>query len=114
MQIPSLASVKLSFIFFYRRIFCTGSNRGFSVITWIMIAIITGWAVSFFFGLIFVCGTHFSAWWTSIQSLNTYCRATLDMEQAFAISDCITDIIVLALPVPLVSHVLVTQTLKAR
>jgi hypothetical protein len=36
------------------------------------------------------------------------------MEQAFAISDCITDIIVLALPVPLVSHILVTQTLKAR
>lgn len=36
------------------------------------------------------------------------------MEQAFAISDCITDIIVLALPVPLVSHVLVTQTFKAR
>lgn len=106
MQILSLASVKLSFIFFYRRIFCIGSGGAFSVITWIVAVIITLWAVSFFLGLLFVCGTHFSAWWTSIQSLNTYCHPTLDLEQAFAISDFITDLIVLILPVPSVCQTL--------
>lgn len=100
MQICALACVKLSFIFFYRRIFCTGNGKVFSAITIAMIVIIIAWAVSFNIALLFICNGYFAAMWTSIQDLNAHCGNLLDWQLGYAISDFITDVMVLVLPMP--------------
>lgn len=60
MQICALACVKLSFIFFYRRIFCTGNGKVHSVpspLPWLSSSI--AWAVSFNIALLFICNGAF-------------------------------------------------------
>ncbi|KAI1316747.1 hypothetical protein F5Y16DRAFT_406799 [Xylariaceae sp. FL0255] len=74
----SIASTKLSALFFYRRIFCVHSTVNFS----------TG----------FQCGTHFSALWDG--SYDKYCTLSDLVLEDLSISDFILDIIVLALPIP--------------
>ena len=107
MQIPALGLVKLSFIFFYRRLFCDrNSNRSFNIATWLVIGLITAWTVSFFLALLFACKTHFAAYWTSVYTVSHECVKTLIYENAFAISDTMTDIIVFVLPIPQVSSLL--------
>lgn len=85
MQICALACVKLSFIFFYRRIFCTGNGKVFSAITIAMIVIIIAWAVSFNMALLFICNGHFAAMWTSIPDLNAHCGSLLDWQLGYAL-----------------------------
>ena len=96
--------MKLSFIHFYRRIFCTGVGNVFRTITTVIIALIILWGVAFEFAFLFICKGHFSAWWDSIKSLNTYCHPELKLEVGFASTDFITDVLVLALPIPMVQH----------
>lgn len=101
-QVPALACVKLSFVYFYRRIFCTGIHTTFRNITTAAIVLITVWAVAFEFTFLFICKGHFTAWWTSIKELEKYCHPELDMEVGFASTDVITDFIVSLMPLPLV------------
>ena len=103
MQIPALACVKLSFIYFYRRIFCTGISRTFHNITTAAIVLTIAWAVTFEVAFLFICKGKFSAWWISIKTLETYCHPQLKLELGFAGTDFITDLIVLVLPLPLAS-----------
>lgn len=104
MQIPALGAVKLSFIFFFRRIFVTGVGRVFRSVTTIIIVIITAWVVALFVALLVACRGDFAAWWVSVDDLNTKCIDTLELENAFAISDFILDLIVIILPIPQVCH----------
>lgn len=103
LQIPALCLVKLSFIYFYRRVFCTGLTTIFKHITTVVIWIILAWGISFFFAFLFICEVNFAAFWTSIRALNTHCGGLLDLQLGFAISDFITDFFVLVLPLPMVS-----------
>lgn len=50
-----------------------------------------------------MCGTNFSAFWTSFETLMTQCIETLKMLQSFGITDFITDLFILVIPMPLVS-----------
>ncbi|MCJ1312463.1 hypothetical protein MMC25_006137 [Agyrium rufum] len=99
-QILQLGLVKLSVLFFYRRIFChNNSAKGFNRITWGVIAIIVLWTIAFFFAFLFDCGTHVDAQWTMLGNLIQYCDS-LNSETAFAVSDMICDFIILVLPLP--------------
>jgi hypothetical protein len=104
LQIPALACVKLSFISFYRRIFCTGHGRIFNIATIVMNVTIIAWTLAFFFALLFACRLKFAAWWTSVEALSTECVNSLDLENAFAISDFIMDLFVYVLPIPVVRN----------
>lgn len=100
MQIPALGMIKLSFIFFYRRLFCSGaSNRMFDLSTRCVGVIVVLWTVALWFALFFACGTNFSAWWISIETVTTQCVKTLKLQNGFAISDTITDVFVFVLPI---------------
>lgn len=107
-QIPALCLVKLSFIYFYRRIFCTGTGqtRIFKRITTVLIWITVAWTISFFLAFLFICDVNFAAWWTSIKTLNTYCGNVLQLQLGFSISDFVTDFLVFVLPLPMVSWTL--------
>ena len=73
MQVLALGCVKLSFLFFYRRIFVNRSSSWFGKITAALIVIVVMWTVSFFFALLFACKGNWSAWWGSVLDLATKC-----------------------------------------
>lgn len=100
----AVTSTKLSFIFFYRRIFVTGSSTRnlFGKVTVAVIVLIVLWTLSFVFAFLFSCGSDISAHW-NVADLRSKCDKRLDAENGLAISDFLIDVIVFLLPIPRVS-----------
>ena len=102
LQVIILGTIKLSVIFFYRRIF---RGTAFNYYSKGMIAVISAWSIAFFFTVFFECGTHFEYLWSTLFNLVTHCTKVLMYLKAYAILDVITDGLILAMPIPLVcSH----------
>ncbi|OTB01691.1 hypothetical protein M426DRAFT_14305 [Hypoxylon sp. CI-4A] len=95
-QCFAFGTAKLSVLFFYRRIFY---GRVFNTISIIGVAIIVVWTLGFFFAILFRCGTQFWALWAPLKFLLANCYPSTPMFQAFSISDVITDVLILAIPV---------------
>jgi hypothetical protein len=102
MQVISLGTIKLSFLFFFRRIFNVSMNKIFSIVTITMIVLVSIWTLGFFLTFLFACKGHFSAWWTSIAILRAQCIHTIEFNNGFALSDVIMDFMFLVIPVPIV------------
>lgn len=103
MQMLALGCVKLSFLFFYRRVFTTGTSTWFSKVTKSMIIIVLLWTAAFFFALLFACKGNWSAWWGWVMDLSTKCVHTLQLELGLVTSDFVTDVLIMVLPIPMVS-----------
>lgn len=100
----SLGLIKTSVLLFYRRIFCNKSSvTAFNVITRVWIVVVVMWTIAFFFALIFPCDLRFYAMWSDGENLLTKCINTIKLEEGFVASDFITDIVTLAMPLPMVS-----------
>lgn len=95
--------IKLSIIFLYRRLFVTRRGTFFDWVTKISISVVISWTISFFFGFIFGCGTHFSAEWGSFRDYYTYCGVVIDLMNPLVVSDLVSDVMILCLPLPVVS-----------
>ena len=67
-----------------------------------MILGVSAWTIGFFLAFLFACKGDFAAWWGSIVDFMTTCVDTMMLLYAFAISDVVTDIVVLLLPLPMV------------
>jgi len=102
LQIPAIGFTKLSFVFFFRRIFLAGGSKTFNIISLSLIILLCVWMTAFFFFFVFVCGTKFFARWGSLRQFRTYCPADIPSEKGLAISDFLTDLFVLVLPIPMV------------
>ncbi|KAI0972044.1 hypothetical protein F4678DRAFT_460874 [Xylaria arbuscula] len=99
----TLASVKLSALFFYQRIFCVGEKQAiFRTITWITVIVVVLWLLVFQFLTGFQCGTHFSALWDG--SYAEYCVLSFPFLYGLVVSDFILDIWLLVLPIPNISR----------
>jgi hypothetical protein len=105
MQFPAITCIKLSFLFFYKRIFCTPSTVILNVIIWTAIMLCTIWGVSFFFAFLFVCGTEFTAFWGTPTVFKSHCGIILPENFWISITDFALDIIVFVIPIPLVSDI---------
>ena len=104
MQILSMGFTKLSFVFFFRRIFVTGKLKSrFAMISHIVIVLVILWATAFFLWFLFSCGHDFVARWTTIRTLHAVCVTDIRSDLALAISDFLTDVMIMALPIPMVS-----------
>lgn len=101
-----LGSIKLSVLLFYRRIF---RGRVFDVCTRMLIGIVSIWTVSFFFTVFFECGTKFWALWSTLNDLLTHCLNEVMALKALTISDVITDGLILTVPIPSVSKLLLSR-----
>lgn len=102
-QTASIAFIKLSALFFYRRVLCvSGISNWFDIATKISIAIIILWLVVFEFLAGFQCGTHLDALWdgTYLQ----YCTISFPWLYGLTVSDVLLDVWILALPIPLVCN----------
>ena len=82
---------------FYRRIF---RGQVFDICSKILIGIVSFWTLSFFFTILFECGTNFWALWSTLNNLITHCLNEVMALKALTISDVITDGLILAMPVP--------------
>lgn len=92
----TLGAIKLSVLFFYRRIFV---GRTFNILSWALIATFCSWSISFFFATVFSCHP-ISAGWGTREQLFTECVNTIEKLDVFAISDPMLNAIILALPMP--------------
>ena len=102
-MVLSFGMIKLSITFYYRRIFLVARATLFDWITKVAIAIVLLWTIACLFAFIFSCGTHVFANCSSTQDWLKYYTPSNDANSAFIISDLITDVMVLALPLPIVS-----------
>lgn len=99
MQVLVLGTIKLSVILFYRRAF-RGST--FDYYSKGMLAIAMVWTIAFFFSCLFECKTHFDYVWSTLLNLVTHCFDEEKFFEAYAISDVILDVLILAVPIPMV------------
>lgn len=77
-----------------------------------MILIVSAWSLSFFLSFLFACRGDFSAWWSSVVNFVSHCVDTEVLLLALAISDFLTDFIIVVMPLPMVSSIL-HQTVKS-
>ncbi|CRG90255.1 hypothetical protein PISL3812_07298 [Talaromyces islandicus] len=98
-QVPALGCIKLSFLFFYRRVFVKFVAREFSFVNLFMVAVVAAWTICFFFLLLFLCGRNFAAYWTNGTTEAEYCLPTGKVHMAYAISDVVSDILIILMPV---------------
>ncbi|KAI0486502.1 hypothetical protein F4859DRAFT_470568 [Xylaria cf. heliscus] len=108
----TLGLIKASFLAFYMRIFSV-NNRG-----WIhnfllgMICFVALWTTAFFFAQLFACRLDFYAYWRSTHDLLTKCVQTKQLFLALSITDFITDVALIIIPLPLIWQLNLSQRKK--
>lgn len=95
----NLGVVKISILLFYRRLFTV---RSFKITSAIMIAIVAGWTASFTMATIVQCNPPSYFWRLLEEEYPQHCFQIFAMYQGLAVSDFILDVLVLALPIPVV------------
>ncbi|CAG8961550.1 hypothetical protein HYFRA_00013969 [Hymenoscyphus fraxineus] len=101
MQPLALGCIKLSFIFFYRRIFNVGPNKSvFNIVSIAAIVLMIIWMFGIFLAVMLICPGHVSAFWGPASVRQKYCWSTIKFLYAFTWSDVGTDLIVLLMPIP--------------
>ena len=123
MQVLGLGFIKLSFLFFFRRVFVTNHSsitKLFGIVNMVMIILVALWTVAFLFAYIFICGTNPFAYYGRDQVYEKQrCVNTSALLDSFAASDLLGDIIILVMPIERVSISLMpvlgsSMTLKSR
>jgi hypothetical protein len=94
------ALMKMSVLFFYRRIFT--SHQRFRTVNTFVIILIGLWSLAYMIAEIFVCGTTPQVLWTHGADPNAVCVNRNDLNFTYAISDVIGDILVVFMPFPVI------------
>ena len=107
MQPLALGCIKLSFIFFYRRIFNVGTNSAISnALSLASLVLIGVWMLGFFLGVLLICPGRIDAYCSLSTSNYEYCwdgELLALFWYTLYWSDIVTDVVVLLLPVPSVN-----------
>jgi len=99
LSVFSLGFSKASVLCFYRRVFYVYPR--FLVVNNILMVIIVAWAISFFFTMLFQCRDPRTLW-TTFEYERVNCVQTLPFYYALASTGFITDIMILASPLPII------------
>ncbi|CAJ2512980.1 Uu.00g010990.m01.CDS01 [Anthostomella pinea] len=92
--------VKLSLLFLWKRLF--GSSKPFRIVCRVMIPITVAWTLAFLFTTIFQCGTRWTMNWAPIGIFLTQCIESLNVLTVFSVTDILSDLIIIAMPVPVI------------
>ena len=101
LQIPALLCLKLSVLFFYRRLFV---GKAFKVTFWTLATISVLWALSFFIAWASLC-SHFDDRFYSLMTWATKCADSFATVITQAVTDVVVDLAILFLPVPFVCSI---------
>lgn len=100
-QTPAYGFIKAAALVFFRRIFCVKGNRDwFNITTLLMIVVIVLWTVAFEILAASRCRTHPSALWSGSRNYFEYCSIALPYLLSYSISDFVTDLMILLVPIP--------------
>lgn len=104
-MVAAYGLIKLSVIYFYRRIFNIDKSGKFNLVTNAFSIFIVAWTVAYIFAVAFDCRTNWFAHWGSIADILQYCNggAVIKIVQSLLYTDLITDVLILLLPMPRVS-----------
>ncbi len=105
LEVLVLGAMKLSVIFFYRRLFRGGRGKGFEYYSKGIITIVGTWITVFFFTRYFECGIRFDYLWSHPSNRLKHCAHAMMYQNACAISDISTDMLILATPIPIVRKI---------
>ncbi|KAI4215366.1 MAG: hypothetical protein LQ351_002266 [Letrouitia transgressa] len=113
MQPLALGCIKLSFIFFYRRIFNVGINTAvFNIVSLASLFLMAVWMLGFFLAVMLICPGHIDAYWALPTVRAKYCWTTTKFLYALSWSDVGTDLIVFLMPIPSVARLHMTSLKK--
>lgn len=101
-EIPALGLTKLSFVFFFRRVFNTRIKRWYDILTSGMIITTTAWTIGFFFAFLFICSTKPRSYWESPKLELADCVRTQKLHNALVVSDVILDVVIISMSIPIV------------
>ncbi|KAF2727217.1 hypothetical protein EJ04DRAFT_517402 [Polyplosphaeria fusca] len=94
---PAFGAIKLSLLFFYRRIF--GHWPSFQKVNNALVVIIVIWVMGFVFADLFICGSHLEYYYALNQALGkAHCGSKGLALVLFAFTSVITDLFVVSLP----------------
>ncbi|KAF2806827.1 uncharacterized protein BDZ99DRAFT_422054 [Mytilinidion resinicola] len=99
LPLASLGFSKASVLCFYRRIFFVYER--FLNVNTVLMVIVVAWAVSFFFTTLFQCKNPRTLW-TTFEYSRVECVDTLPFYYAVSISGFLTDLMILASPLPII------------
>lgn len=99
---PLYGFMKLSVLFFYRRIFSV--KKGFRICNNIMIVFIILWTLAFFIAEFVVCGGKREAFW--VGGKGGVCEDRNWLHLAFSATDVVGDVLVVVMPFPFISGLL--------
>lgn len=85
---------KISILLFYKRIFI---QKSFQIACWTVLALVVSWSLGVIFATIFQCVPIAGAWDPSVKAR---CIDTDAFWIGFAVTNVLTDVIVLSLPIP--------------
>jgi hypothetical protein len=99
-QIFAIGPTKISVLLFYRRIF---SGKLFHLVTWMLIGLVVGWMIAFFFANLLEC-VPISEAFVNAPGLagNPKCINAIPMYLSQVYSDVVLDVLILIIPMPLV------------
>lgn len=105
----AFGTVKLSVLLLYRRLFV---GRFFQRYSLSMCVVIVLWSLSFFFASAFECGFNIAYYWTSVAAVEEYCDNLNASDLGFVMSDVITDLMILIIPIPIIWRLQMSTTNK--
>ncbi|EME79970.1 uncharacterized protein MYCFIDRAFT_77774 [Pseudocercospora fijiensis CIRAD86] len=114
LEVWAFGTVKLSALFFYRRLFCTRAKptHVLNYITWTMIAIVSAWIVTFCIMTFNICGKHNTIEWTVMKGATKECKLNYPYFRAVSISDFVLDVIIITLAFPMIWSLSMNRTRK--
>jgi hypothetical protein len=107
---PAYALIKLSVLFFYRRIFMI--RPYFRYFNTAMIVLISLWGLGFFWAEVFACGTDFPVQWKERTQAPAHCTDHGTELFVFAITDLIGDVLIVLMPFLVIRDLKMTRKEK--
>ncbi|KAK7911144.1 hypothetical protein PG985_013625 [Apiospora marii] len=98
----ALGCTKMSFLFFYKRVFAIERTGATNILLIGMIVLITMWMTGFFLTTLFQCKLYPSAAWVSPMAQLQHCISQPKVALALTITDFMTDIAIISIPIPLI------------
>ena len=78
----------------------------------ILCVIVIFWCLAFFVAQAFQCGVHPSNWWTNKYTEHYLCFMTGILETVFSVTDILLDLLILAIPIPIIRNLRMTRAKK--
>ncbi|KAL8828087.1 MAG: hypothetical protein Q9170_006753 [Blastenia crenularia] len=111
-MVPAYGFIKLSVIYFYRRIFVKGvPDSRFNIVTHISSVVVVIWTIVFFFMEIFKRGSKVEDNWGPLIKIKEGVSGAV-LNNGLFISDFLTDLWIVLLPIPLIVRLKMSITKK--